>query len=68
MYLLSKMGSVCEDCKFESQPLIKAAEYGLEQCVLSLMKLGADVNEKDSFRYTTLINAVTAVKVICTSV
>ena len=51
------MGTVCEDCEFASQPLIKAADYGHEECVLSLMKLGADVNERDSFHYTALINA-----------
>ena len=51
------MEQVCEDCEFQSQPLIKAADYGHEECVLSLMKSGADVNEKDSFHYTALINA-----------
>ena len=51
------MEPVCEDCEFASQPLIKAAEYGHEECVLSLMQAGADVNEKDSFHYTALINA-----------
>ena len=51
------MESVCNYCKLESQPLIKAAEYGHEECVLSLIKAGADVNEKDLFLSTALINA-----------
>ena len=51
------MEQVCEDCEFQSEPLIKAADYGHEECVLSLMKSGADVNEKDSFHYTALMNA-----------
>ena len=55
--IADNMGSVCEDCKLESQPLITAAEYGHEKCVLSLIKAGADVNESDSFHHTALIKA-----------
>ena len=51
------MESVCKYCKLESQPLIKAADYGHEECVLSLIKAGADVNEKDLFLSPALINA-----------
>ena len=55
--IVDNMGSVCEECKLESLPLIKAAEYGHEECVLSLIKAGTDVNERDSFHHTALINA-----------
>ena len=55
--IADNMGSVCEDCALQSQQLLKAADYGHEECVLSLIKAGADVNERDSFHHTALIKA-----------
>ena len=51
------METVCRSCKLGCQPLIKAAFSGHEECILSLVKAEADVNERDSYHNTALINA-----------
>ena len=53
----AEMESIYVDCVCDAQPLLKATSDGHEVCALEEMELGADVNERDSYQYTALINA-----------
>ena len=53
----AEMESICDDCVCDVQPLLKVTSDGHEVCALEEMELGADVNERDSYQYTALINA-----------